>query len=186
MKKIVLLSVIALVSCFMTGCGCRYFGAPDVRSVGEILEYKQGAELPEYFLTTIKNLNLRYDKPILKKIDPLAAGYYYNQENYSGFGYSDMVIMNFTLEDYYAGNVPEDWLDHWEEHVLVEKPFRAVWTLPLYECEDNYGVPYYCATCDSTHHIDTACIKRLIENGEIWDYAYRIHFDTTAVGEEQR
>ncbi|MBQ8703184.1 MAG: hypothetical protein IJ524_02265 [Bacteroidales bacterium] len=183
MKKIVLLSVISLASCFLTGCGCRYFGLQDVRPSGSIFEYKPGAVLPEYYLTTKHDLRLRYGKPMLTKTYPLTAGYYFNTSSYDGYG--DMVIMDFTLEDYYAGNIPEDWLDHWEEHVLVEKPFRAVWTLPLYECEENYGVPYYCKECTSTNTVDTVCINRLIETGEIWDYAYRIYLDTTAVEEER-
>ena len=184
MKKIVLLSVIALASCFMTGCGCRYFGLQDVRVPWSIVEYKSGAELPQYYLTTKNDLKLRWDKPQLAGIYPLTAGFYIIPSSYDGYG--DMVIMDFTLEDYYAGNTPEGWIGHWEEHVLVEKPFRAVWTLPLYECEDNYGVPYYCDTCANTDGLDTSCINRLIETGEIWDYAYRIYLDTTAVEEGQR
>ena len=183
MKKLFTLIILS-VAIMQTGCGCRYFGLPDVHTGGSILEYKQGAVLPEYFLTTKNNLRLRYDKPMLTKTNPLTAGFYINPSSYDN--YPDMVIMDFTLEDYYAGNVSESWLDHWEEHVLVEKPFRAVWTLPLYECEENYGVPYYCDTCASTYGIDTSCINRMIENGEIWDYAYRIYHDTTMVEEGQR
>lgn len=182
MKKIVLLSVIALASCFMTGCGCRYFGLQDVRVPWSIVEYKSGAELPQYYLTTKNDLKLRWDKPQLAGIYPLTAGFYIIPSSYDS--YKDMVILDFTLEDYYDGNIPEGWIDHWEEHVLVEKPFRAVWTLPLYECEDNYGVPYYCDTCANTDGLDTSCINRLIETGEIWDYAYRIYLDTTTVEEE--
>ena len=183
MKKIVLLSVITLASCFLAGCGCRYFGLQDVSVPCSIVEYKPGAELPQYFLTTTYDLGLRWDKPQLTGIYPLTAGFYIIPSSYDRYG--DMVILDFTLEDYYDGNIPEDWVDHWEEHVLVEKPFRSVWTLPLYECEENYGVPYYCDTCAGTYDFDTSCINRLIETGEIWDYAYRLYSDTTAVGEEQ-
>ena len=173
---------IMFAAIMQTGCSCRYFGAPEVLSVASILEYKQGAELPEYFLTTKNNLRLRWDKPMLTKTDPLTAGFYITPSSYDN--YEDMVIMDFTLEDYYAGNIPEGWIDHWEEHVLVEKPFRAVWVLSFHSCEENYGVPYYCEACASTYRIDTSCINRLIEGGEVWDYAYRIYLDTTAIAKE--
>lgn len=184
MKKWFMLIGILSAAIMQTGCGCRYFGYPDVLTVCSILEYKPGAELPEYFLTTKNNLRLRCDAPVLTKTDPLTAGFYINPSSYDGYG--DMVIMDFTLEDYYAGNTPEGWLEHWEEHVLVEKPFRAVWVLSFYECEENYGVPYYCEECTNTYRIDTSCVNWMIEDGEIWDYAYRIYHDTTAVEEGQR
>ena len=44
--------------------------------------------------------------------------------------------------------------------------------------------PYYCEACTSTYRIDTSCVNRLIEGGEMWDYACRIYLDTTAIAKE--
>ena len=94
--------------------------------------------------------------------------------------------MNFTMDDYNTGNVPEDWMDHWEEYALVENPLQEGWILPNYACRENHGVPYYCEECTTTNHVDTTCINRLIENGEIWNIAFCRYRDTTAVEGGQR
>ncbi len=186
MKRIVLLCIISLSLCLMAGCGCRYFGVPEVEELGMICKYKPGAELPEYYHTYKSYLRRRHPTDLV--LYPLVNGYYisFGFALYSGWEYREVVVMNFTRDDYYAGNVPEDWLDNWEEYVMVENPFMEGWALPIYICEENGGVPYYCKECTSTNNVDTACLNRMIESGELWEHIFCRYRDTIAMEEERR
>lgn len=189
MKKLFFFVLLSASILMLTGCikGCPLGGRETVSHPGMILKYKQGAEFPDYFHTNKANLRSKYSKPELG-LYPLVNGYYihFGGAIYNDWQYKDVVIMDFTLEDYNNNNIPEDWLDHWEDHVFVENPFCYGGALPFYLCKLHRGVPYYCEKCTNTSNIDTSCINRLIVTDEIWNYTVFEYYDTTAIEEVQR
>ena len=188
-KAILILFVVALfatvVLLIQTSC-CRNFGQDPYDYPGMLFKYKQGAELPENFHSTKAYLRDKWDKPFLRQLPlQLQNGYYltFDVAWSNSWEYRDVVILNFTLAEYESGNVPENWIEHWEDYVLIENPLCEGGILPFYHCEKNRGVPYWCENCTSTNNIDTTCVNQMIINNEIWDYAWLIYTDTTTIVE---
>lgn len=183
MRKLFFLLIPTAVLLIQTSC-CRNFGQDSTNYPGMIIKYKQGAELLDNFQSKKEALRSGWTKPYIKPL-PLSNGYYFvsNCCWYESWDYRDVVIMKFTLEEYETGNVPEDWIEHWEDYVLIENPLCEGGILPLYHCKKNRGVPYWCESCTSTNNIDTSCVNQLIINNEIWDYAWLRYTDTTIIEE---
>lgn len=166
---------------------CPGGGRESVHYPGMILKYKQGAAFSNYFHTSKRAINEGYSSPILY-LRPLANDYFISLgcNFHDEWEYKGVIILSFTTEDYYNGNVPEDWLNHWEDYILVENPFREGGLLFDFFCEEDHGVPYYCEGCTNTNNIDTSCVNRLIANGEIWAYAQRVYLDTNTLKEVRK
>jgi len=183
MKKIFILETVSVFFMTMVSC-CGQFGNDTTQELATIVKYKDGFDLSDYFHTRKYYLQKRNFNPQMY-LTPLTDGYYINF--CGGFidpcEYQDVVVMNFTTDDYANGNIQEDWIEHWEDYVLTENPFMEGGVLIEDYCLKDHGGPWYCKECANTNHVDTTWLNNCIEQGYLWNYAWRRYLDTSAIGE---
>ena len=181
MRKILFLGAATAVMMTMVSC-CGQFGNNPEKEIATIIKYKDGAELSDYFHANKSNLQ-RGNGERLMLLVPLTDGYYIDFGNCftEPWQYQDVVVLNFTMDDYTCGNIPEDWIDHWQDYVLTENPFMEGGVLVENHCLKDHGGPWYNNECTNTNNVDTAWLNLCIKNGELWDYAWQRYTDTTAI-----
>ncbi len=169
MKKICNLFIVIILVIGMTGCEtCGRFGL-DRHSANTVYRYREGMEYPE-------NMHLNRNSMFAQsgqfahphRIYALDSGYYYATGTAFANSMDNIIIMNFTFEEFEQGLVPEDWLSHWEDFVIVERPFSQCCEIRGMYCGDER--PYDCPGCEETNYMDLDVLRTMIANGDIWNY----------------
>ncbi len=90
---------------------------------------------------------------------------------------SHTVYLTILIDEILNGSAPSDWNSNYEKYILTDNPFKEfyVWMQPSTDKKKlSYPISNGCNQYPEGYCIDTTILNKIIDQGQLEDYFYKI------------